>query len=188
MVIAKRSIPKVYQVKVTLKDSKPPIWRRVLVTGDTTLYAFHRIVQTVMGWTDSYRHLFIVDRVFYGKPDPEYHFEVNDEKDFTLSQIVSDDRGRLIYEYDFEDCWQHEIVIEDVSPPESGKRYPVCLAGKRACPPEDCGGIWEYTDILEAVEDPRHPEYYNMLKWVENGFDPESFNLDEINRKLKKMK
>ena len=188
MVTSRQSVPMAYRIKVILKDSRPPIWRRVQVAGDVTLHTFHKILQTVMGWTDSYRHLFIIDRVFYGKPDLEYHFEVRDEKDFTLGQILSDDRDRLVYEYDFEDCWQHEIVIEDITNPASAMQYPVCLAGKRACPPEDCGGIWEYMDILEAVEDPRHPDYYSMLKWVENGFDPESFNLEEINRKLKKVK
>jgi hypothetical protein len=188
MASAKRSRPDIYQVKVTLKDSKPPIWRRVQVTGDTTLLTFHKILQTVMGWTDSYLHLFIIGRIFYGKPDPEYHFEVKDEKDFTLGQILTNGKSRIIYEYDFEDCWQHDIVIEDRLSPRRGSQYPLCLGGKRACPPEDCGGIWEYTDILEAVEDPRHPEYYNMLKWVENGFDPESFNLEEINRKLRMIK
>jgi hypothetical protein len=188
MASEKRRVPAVYQVKVTLTDSKPPIWRRVQVTGDTTLHMFHKILQTVMGWTDSYLHLFIIDRVFYGKPDPEYHFEVKDEKDFTLSQILTNEKGKFIYEYDFEDCWQHDVVIEDLLSSKKGLLYPICLGGKRACPPEDCGGIWEYTDILEAVQDPRHPEYYNMLKWVENGFDPGSFNLEEINRKLRKIR
>jgi hypothetical protein len=187
MASARQTRPIVYQVKVTLRDSKPPIWRRVQAKGGTSLHTFHRILQTVMGWTDSYLHLFIIDRTFYGKPDPEYHFEVKDEKEFTLRQVLSGEKDRFAYEYDFEDCWQHDVVIEKMIPPKRGLKYPVCLGGKQACPPEDCGGIWEYADILEAIEDPRHPEYYSMLRWVENGFDPDSFNLEEINRRLKKI-
>jgi hypothetical protein len=177
-----------YQIKITLRDSHPPIWRRVLVTGNTSLFKLHQILQIVMEWTDSYRHIFIIDRTFYGKPDPEYHFEVRDEKNFALSQVASGEKNKFTYEYDFTDCWQHELLIEKILPVGKKVQYPVCVGGKRARPPEDCGGIWEYADILEAVQDPYHPDYYNMLKWMEEGFDPESFNLEEINRKLKRIK
>jgi hypothetical protein len=179
---------RVYQIKVTLKDSKPPIWRRIQVTGDTTLHTFHHILQVIMGWSSSHRHVFIVGTTFYGVPDPEYGFEMRDEKEALLNQFVSARESRFTYEYDFGDCWQHEILVEKILPMKKGAQYPSCLGGKRACPPEDCGGIWEYADILEAVQDPDHPQYYDMLKWVEDGFDPESFDLGEINRQLKTIK
>jgi hypothetical protein len=187
MASARQTRPMVYQVKVVLRDSKPPIWRRVQLRGETALDTFHKILQTLMGWTDSYPHLFIIDRTFYGKPDLESPFEVKDEKDFTLNSLFAGRKKRFAYEYDFEDCWQHELLIEEVITPKERLKYPVCLGGKRAYPPEDCGGIWEYTDILEAIEDPKHPEYYNMLRWVENGLDPDSFNLEEINLRLRKI-
>jgi len=188
--MASESRPKnrVYQIKVTLKDSRPPIWRRIQVTRDTDLHTFHHILQIVMGWSNAHPHIFIVGGTFYGVPDPEYGFEVKDEKETSLNQVISDAKNKFTYEYDFGDCWQHEILIEETLPVKTGARYPFCLGGKRASPPEDCGGIWEYADILEAVRDPDHPQYYDMLKWVEEGFDPESFDIDEINRELRTVR
>jgi hypothetical protein len=176
---------RVYQIKVTLKDSKPPIWRRIQVTRDTNLHTFHHILQVVMGWSNAHPHVFIIGTTFYGIPGPEYDFEMKDEKEVTLNQVVSEPKSRFTYEYDFGDCWQHEILVEEVLPMQRGVQYPSCLGGMRACPPEDCGGVWGYAGILGAVEYQNHPQYYDMLKWVEDGFDPESFDMNEINRELR---
>ena len=89
--------------------------------------------------------------------------------------------------YDFGDSWEHELLVEKRLPLEAGKRYPVCLTGKRACPPEDCGGIWGYASLLEAIRDPEHPEHEEMLEWVGGEFDPEAFDLDEVNRELQHL-
>ncbi|MDP9314400.1 MAG: plasmid pRiA4b ORF-3 family protein [Chloroflexota bacterium] len=176
--------PAIYQLKVTLYDSKPPIWRRIQVPATVTLGQLHRILQVVMGWTDSHLHQFIVGDSYYGIPDPEWAREVKHEQRARLSQVAHQEKAKLIYEYDFGDDWLHDIVVEKIFPPEAGKHYPVCVKGKRACPPEDCGGIWGYASFLEAISDPSHPEHAEMLEWVGGAFDPEAFDVEEVNRQL----
>ena len=178
----------VYQLKVTLKDSKPPIWRRIQVTSNISLAKLHQILQTVMGWTDSHLHQFVAGQTYYGTPAPEFDFEVKDERRVKLSQVAPDVKKKIVYEYDFGDSWEHEIVVEKVLEPEPRVHYPICLAGKRACPPEDCGGVWGYETFLEAIRDPRHPEHEEMLEWIGGSFDPEEFDLEAINQDLQSMR
>ena len=174
----------IYQIKVTLRDSKPPIWRRVLVPSDITLAKLHNILQAVMGWYDAHLHQFIVGGVYYGVPDPDYFIEIKSERRVRLNQIVAGERFKFIYEYDFGDSWEHELLVEKTVPPEKGVRYPVCIKGKRACPPEDVGGVWGYAEFLEAIRDPEHPEHEDYLEWVGGEFDPEAFDLDDVNATL----
>ena len=174
----------VYQLKVTLKGSKPPIWRRIQVRGSTTLARLHDILQIVMGWTDSHLHQFIIDGEYYGVPDPDWDREVKNERRVKLEQVVSDVKQRLVYEYDFGDSWEHEILVEKLLTPEPGTRYPVCLTGKRACPPEDVGGIWSYDDFLEALHDPTHPEHEAYTDWIGGTFDPDAVNIEAVNQAL----
>lgn len=177
-----------YQMKVTLEDIKPPIWRRIQVTSATSLYRFHKILQTVMGWSESHLHQFIIDEMHYGEPSPDYGFKMKNEKTVKLSHVVSGENTKFYYEYDFGDSWYHKILVEKILPLEPDKHYPVCLKGKRACPPEDCGGISGYYDFLKAIQDPNNPEHEHMLEWVGGSFDPEAFDLDEINRKLREIR
>jgi hypothetical protein len=125
--------------------------------------------------------------MYYGTPHPDFSFEVKNEKNVSLRQVVAKVKDKLIYEYDFGDSWEHELLVEKILLPEAGKRYPVCLTGKRACPPEDCGGIWGYTSFLDAIHDPQHPEHDEMLEWVGGPFDPEAFDLDEVNQELHRL-
>ncbi len=177
----------VYQLKIILKGINPPIWRRIQVNNHITLYDLHEIIQVVMGWFDSHLHQFIVHGEYYGIPDPIMDYDVKNEEEVKLNQVVSKAKDKFIYEYDFGDSWVHEILLEKVLQPEAGVQYPVCLNGKRACPPEDCGGIWGYTELLKAIQNPAHPEHNNMLEWLGYDFDPEEFDLDEVNRKLRKI-
>ncbi|MEW5803799.1 MAG: plasmid pRiA4b ORF-3 family protein [bacterium] len=177
----------VYQMKITLMGIEPPIWRRIQVTSDTSLHKLHEILQVVMGWTNSHLHQFIIGGKYFAEPDPEYDPEVENEQLIRLSQVVSGINDRSIYEYDFGDNWEHEVLIEKIMPVAEGTRYPVCLAGQRACPPEDCGGIQGYRHLLEAVQDPGHPEHKEMLEWVGGSIDPESFTLNEVNQKIEQF-
>jgi hypothetical protein len=177
----------VYQLKVTLRDSKPPIWRRIQVISDTRLSVLHRVLQVVMGWEGAHLHQFMAHGMYYGTPHPDFGFEVKNEQQVSLQQVVSRPKDKLIYEYDFGDSWEHELLVEKILPLEAGERYPLCLTGKRACPPEDCGGIWGYASLLEAIRDPEHPEHDEMVDWVGGEFDPEAFDLDEINRELQNL-
>ena len=178
----------IYQIKVTLDEIKPPIWRRIQVKSDITLYKLHFIIQEVMGWDDYHLHQFIIDGMTYSEPDPTDMFEVNDEKTVTLSQVVFEENTKFIYEYDFGDSWYHIILVEKILPPESDKHYPVCLKGKRACPPEDSGGAYGYDEILGILKNPQHPEHEEMVEWMDYDFDPEYFDLDEINQRLARIK
>ncbi|HVI70390.1 MAG TPA: plasmid pRiA4b ORF-3 family protein [Pyrinomonadaceae bacterium] len=180
-----------YQIKITLGSSKPPIWRRVIVRADMRLHRFHEVVQRVMGWTNSHLHQFIVGRTFYGVPDPEYADMGNEtlnEKRYTIADLASAARKKFHYEYDFGDGWTHELLVEKVLPPDSTFKHPVCVAGARACPPEDCGGIYGYYRLLDVLADPKHPEHQELIEWIGGEWDAEAFDLDVTNAVLKRMK
>jgi hypothetical protein len=189
MARAKRSTTRVvYQIKVTLKGSKPPIWRRIQIASETTLAQLHRIVQRAMGWEGYHLYQFIVGGIEYGDPKMLEEMEGEDARTVTLATLVRSEKFKFIYEYDFGDGWEHELLVEKILPLEAGKHYPLCLTGKRACPPEDCGGIWGYASLLEAIHDPKHPEHDEMLQWVGGAFDPDAFDLDEVNTELQRLK
>ncbi len=178
----------VYQIKVTLEDISPPIWRRIQVTNDITLRKLHRILQIILGWYDYHLHEFIIDNIHYGQPDPDSMFEVKTEKNVKLTKVVSGEGAKFTYIYDFGDYWRHKILIEKILPLEPNKQYPICLKGKRAGPPEDCGGAGGYYDFLEAIQNPENPEHEDMLEWVGGSFDPEAFDINEINQELEKIR
>ncbi|MHB9025127.1 MAG: IS1096 element passenger TnpR family protein [Armatimonadota bacterium] len=179
--------PRVYQLHITLVDSHPPIWRRVLVTSDTKLSKLHQILQTVMGWTNSHLHEFEVDGERYA--DPSFHLEeARSERRATLGQVAVEEGDVFAYLYDFGDGWEHAIRVERILPVEPGKFYPVCLEGARACPPEDIGGIPGYEEFLEAIRDPHHPDHDELLQWVGGAFDPEAFDSGRVNQRLQRLK
>ncbi len=181
----------IYQLKITLKDSKPPIWRRVQVPSDVSLGKLHRIIQEAMGWFDSHLHQFEIGETYYGVPSRDDFgdfYEVKNEKTVKLNQLISRPKAKLLYQYDFGDSWEHEILLEKILPPEPGVQYPVCITGKRACPPEDCGGVWGYDSFLETIQNPKHPEHAEMLEWVGGSFDPEAFDLEAVNRALRRVR
>lgn len=188
----------IYQVKITLKDVEPAIWRRFLVSSDITLVKFHRIIQNVMGWTNSHLHLFKVGVVRFIEPyEPGMLAEMTaiDSRKVKLIHIVPHVRPfrgefhfEFEYEYDFGDGWKHEIIFEDVLPPEPTQKTPICLDGARACPPEDVGGVWGYQNFIEAINDPEHPEHDEYHEWSGGDFDPEMFDLDAVNRVLRILK
>ena len=178
----------IYRLKITLRDSKPPIWRRVLVPGKFNLYKLHRVIQAAMGWEDGHLHQFIIDDEYYSIPLEEDFEPVLDERRYALSRIAPEEKMKFVYEYDFGDCWEHAIVVEKILPPESGVKYPRCIVGKRACPPEDVGGVWGYEAFLEAIRDPKHEDHERLLEWIGGEFDSEAFDLEAINRELRRVK
>lgn len=178
----------VYQLKITLKDAKPPIWRRVQVLNTTTLQPLHQIIQQAMGWTDSHLHQFTIQGVEYGQPMPEYEFNVRNEAKVKLNQVVTGEKFKFLYTYDMGDSWDHEILVEKILPREVHQHYPICLTGKRVCPPEDCGGVWGYAEFVAAIQDPNHPEHEDMLEWIGGHFDPNEFDLDDVNEQLRAIR
>lgn len=178
----------IYQIKLTLIGAHPPIWRRIQVEGSIPLATLHRVIQVVMGWSNFHLHRFRVKGTAYGRPEPGDvgPNKPEDERNFALCDLVSQEGSRLTYEYDFGDNWQHEILIEWIQPAEEGAHYPSCLEGAGACPPEDVGGVSGYDHFLEAMADPKHPEHQDYRAWIGGDFIPPKFDLARINRILAK--
>ncbi len=177
----------IYQLKIALEGSKPPIWRRVLVADDTSLGDLHTIIQITMGWHNCHLHQFVHDRVLYGELNDDFEpmgMDMRDETETCLSELVKKEKDFLHYEYDFGDGWMHRVSIEKVLPLEAEKKLPRCLKGVKACPPEDCGGIWGYMEMLNVLEDENDPERDNILDWLGGDFDPAEFSLREVNGML----
>jgi hypothetical protein len=187
-VISSKSYSSIYQLKITLEGARPPIWRRVLVPGNFNLYKLHQVIQIAMGWTDSHLHQFIAGGEYFGIPSPEDFKPVKDERRIKLEKIAPILKSTFVYEYDFGDDWSHKVVVEKILTPLPGEKYPRCIKGKRACPPEDVGGIWGYENFLEAIQNPGHEEHEFSMEWIGGEFDPESLNLDEINEDLSQVK
>jgi hypothetical protein len=177
---------RVYRLKVTLRGSRPPIWRRFEVDANVTLSRLHHILQIVMGWTQTHLHQFRRGSTYYGQPDPEFGVHRENERRVLLSEVLRKPKDRMVYEYDFGDGWEHDVVLE-ASTPATGVTPPVrVLAGKGACPPEDVGGVWGYRAFLEAIRNPQHPEHREMLEWCGGHFDADELEIDEINEYFQK--
>jgi len=175
----------VHQLKITLLEVDPPIWRRVLVPSPITLGDLNFILQAAMGWTNSHLHQITIGGVDYS--DPQFEMDdVVDEFAVTLAEVAPAEGFRFNLLYDFGDDWDHEVVVEKILPRKSGQRLPCCLAGERSCPPEDCGGPLGYQELLEAIEDPKHEEHEAMLELFGGSFDPEAFDLNGMNKHLTK--
>lgn len=185
----KKKAPKgtgqIYQLKISLKDISPPIWRRVLVP-DCPLPVLHDIIQTAMGWEDCHLHEFEFAGVRYSDPETAAQLDTEVADDATLGPLVPKEKIKFRYHYDFGDDWRHEILVEKILPPKAGQDYPLCIAGKRACPPEDVGGPWSYPGFLEAIRDPKHEEHERWVEWI-GEFDPEAFSVDEVNDQFRQF-
>ncbi|QDT59468.1 Plasmid pRiA4b ORF-3-like protein [Stieleria bergensis] len=187
------SIPaseRVYQFKITLLESQPPIWRRIQVK-DSTLDKFHERIQTAMGWTNSNLHRFEIENERYGDPelldDGFEDFECVDSTVTKISEIIPKDGNRFqfLYKYDFGDGWEHEVLFEGCLKAEKGGRYPVCVEGERNCPPEDVGGVWGYAEFLEAIANPKHEQHDDFVEWA-GDFDSKEFDAGETTKTMRR--
>ena len=180
----KRSDDKsIVSLKVALRGTRPPVWRRLLMPGTMTLADLHQAIQAAMGWKDCHLHVFdIAGRQYGGRHAGD---DVADEKRSTLNSLVKSGVARFTYTYDFGDNWEHTVVIEKRPPPLGPTSYPTCVAGKRNCPPEDCGGPWGYEELLQILADPAHPERAEQIEWLGEEFDPDDFSVDIANATLK---
>lgn len=184
----------IYQLKIVLLGSEPPVWRRIRVPGNATLDWLHAALQVAIGWTNSHLHQFKVGEDCYS--DTRHHSaqyegdpEILEERKFTLRQIAPRERDVFGYEYDFGDSWEHEITVEKILPPDAAvAKVALCIDGARACPPEDCGGVWGYEDLLKTIRDRKHPEHKSMKEWLGRPFDAESFDAGKTTLWLRKLK
>lgn len=173
-----------FRIKVTLKGIRPPIWRRLLVPDTLKLPEFHRVLQYAMGWQNIHLHHFTLGSQGYGIPD---FFEPDDtlnERRYTIGDLLTAEHETLLYEYDFGDGWQHQVVLEKILPFDKTLELPCCLQGRRACPPEDIGGPRSYLNFLAAIKDPEHPEHEELRDRVGAEFDPEAFDAAAITQTL----
>jgi hypothetical protein len=192
----RKSAPKkgdlIYQFKLTLLDIKPSIWRRIQVP-DCTLGDLHEYIQSAFGWWNYHLHQFQIDGERYEPPpapdDFDFDLDIRDETQVVLGKLIpkSGRKPRWVYEYDFGDGWRHEIQFEGFVPNDPKAKYPVCVEGERACPPEDCGGPWGYADYVAAIGDPSDERHEEMLAW-RGPFDPEVFDAKKATREMKKVR
>lgn len=183
----------IYQLKLTLTDIRPSIWRRIEVT-DCTLERLHEIIQIAMGWESYHLWSFQIAGEEFGPPetedddiDPFGMLEMEDSSTIKLSEVQDKGVKKFSYLYDFGDSWEHQIQIEKTLSPQADVKYPRCTEGERACPPEDCGGPWGYADFLAAIRNPDHEEHAEMLDWVGGEFDPEEFDLEIVNAEMAQL-
>jgi hypothetical protein len=180
----------IYQIQLSLLGSKPEIWRRILIQSNLLLSDFHNVIQSSMGWTNSHLHLFKKNEICYAENTADdFTWEESghvDYQEMKVSDLLINEGDRILYEYDFGDGWEHEIILEKILPGEGNELgKPVCLEGKMNCPPEDYGGIRGYSYMLEILKNPDHKEYDSFKAWLGGKFDPEYFNLNKVNKLLK---
>ena len=184
----KRKYDQIFQFRITLRDIRPPIWRRIQVPEIYSFWDLHVAIQDAMGWDDCHLHQFemvnpstgskeeigipIEDSLWDRKVYPGWERKIADY--FTMNNSAA------AYEYDFGDSWEHTVKLEKILPRVKVVKYPICIKGKRRCPPEDCGGIWGYENFLQIMNDPDHEEYEDMKEWIGGEFDPEYFNVKEV--------
>ncbi|MET7865113.1 plasmid pRiA4b ORF-3 family protein [Micromonospora taraxaci] len=182
----------IFQLKMSLASVRPPVWRRVLVPAGYTLDRLHRVVQHAMGWRDCHLHSFEIDAVQYGEPDPDGELGLHDELDARLDAVLGKG-SRFSYTYDFGDWWEHDLVVEDALTVDPDERYPVCLAGERACPPEGIGGPLGYRALLVAMDDQAapadlaDPRLALLRDWAGVTFDPSRFDPDRATTLLRRF-
>ncbi len=175
----------VYQIKVTLDNIAPPIWRRFQVE-DCTLADLHAVIQMSMGWYNSHLHMFTIGGEQYTDPEMGGDPDETSTHSESLAHLVDQGHRTFRYIYDFGDSWEHTIEVEEVLPSEPKTKYPRCVEGKRACPPEDCGGPWGYQEFLAVIQNPKHEEHGDMLEWVGGTFAPEKFSAAAVNKDMRK--
>jgi hypothetical protein len=187
--MVKMSAQRIYslvQIKISLKYIQPPIWRRIVVPEEMTLYDLHQMIQGAFGWQDYHLHEFTINHVDYGDPENDEFGDhpILDETCYELSKLNLKKGSRFSYIYDFGDNWEHSLMIEKIIPTEKRYAKPRCIDGKRACPPEDVGSCAGYEEFLQILKDPQNEEYESTLVWAGGSFDPEEFDVDLANERI----
>lgn len=189
--MATKKVPasdEIYQIEVTLPGSDPPISRLLLVRADTTLGELHSVLQPGMGWENCHMHYFRAGAQRHGAHGFDGDPETKDENKVRVSDLLRRIGAKAVYTYDFGDDWRHAIVLKKRLAADPKMNHPVCIGGRGACPPEDCGGIWGYYDMLDAIQDPEHERHDEFREWLGEEFDPDAFSIDEVNRRLARLR
>jgi hypothetical protein len=181
-----KKFERVYQFKIALREVKPPLWRRIQVPETYTFWDLHVAVQDAMGWKDSHLHDFTIrnpltrkkERI--GIPDDDFDMDILPGWERNIADHFSMKNSSASYLYDYGDHWEHTVKLEKILPRDKVSKYPRCIDGERACPPEDCGGVHGYEDFLEAIMDPKHEQHGDMLEWAGDDFEPERFDPSKV--------
>ena len=174
----------VHQLKVTMVGIRPPVWRRVVVPSAITLSELHCVLQAAFGWWDYHLHEFDIAGVRYGIDDGEGWEPPKDERRARLGRLAPIGSS-FTYTYDFGDDWRHKVAVGQVTRADPSVAYPACSGGRRARPPEDCGGVSGYENLLAVLADPGDEEHASMLEWVGGAFDPEAFDPADFAENMK---
>lgn len=194
--IMPQKFDQVYQFKVSLLGIKPPIWRRIQVRETHSFREMHFAIQNTMGWGNYHSYDFYVGNTCIEADDGGFFIDdmwrdmpFHPRRPITrtlpasktkIKDFIKKEKENIIYIYDLGDRWEHSVVLEKILPGKEGIDYPICIAGKRACPPEDCGGVGGYYHLLEIIKNPNHEEYEETIEWLGGEFDPEHFDIDEV--------
>ncbi|MFZ5569557.1 MAG: DUF1841 family protein [Thermodesulfobacteriota bacterium] len=178
-----RNFARVYRFRITLEETEPRIWRLIEVPENYTFWDLHVAIQDAMGWQDNHLHRFEIHHPKTGQL-LEIGIPGMDETEETtaagwrypISELFSLKHPAAEYLYDFGDDWRHSVVLEEILERRKSQKYPRCLEGQGACPPEDCGGIPGFYDLLAVLQDKEHPEYDEILEWVGRKYDPAVFD------------
>jgi len=183
---AKDAYQEVIQLKVTLAEIEPPVWRRLRIPMDYTLARLHKVIQAAFGWEDSHLHRFRIHGEDYMPVDQENEPGTRDEK-VSLKRVGLRLKTKIRYEYDFGDGWEHLILVEGLLLLEEPAQVSGCIGGQRACPPEDCGGAGGYQEMLDALRNPRDPRGEELRLWLgARTWNPEAFDLERVNASIAK--
>jgi hypothetical protein len=189
---------KILQLKISLDGFKPLIWRKFLVEDSISFHQLHNIIQKVMGWDNYHLYNFDVGNNIIQAENPQGMFvdsmwtmfrpktkKIIPSEKTKLNDIIKDEKQKFSYVYDFGDNWQHSIVVEKIMEKDPSQKYPVCIDGEMSCPPEDCGSVYGYEELLKIRENKNHPEYKErIVEWLGEDFDPELFVVDWVNARL----
>lgn len=177
----------VHELQITLLDVTPRVWRRLRVPSPLDLGHLHQVVQVVMGWQDEHLHQWVVGERTFGPPQEEdWGDQLEDESAYTLADLAPADSS-LRYDYDFGDGWEHLVEVLQVEPYRAQEPPLLCLAGERACPPEDSGGPFGYEHLRDAWADPDDQEHDEVREWLGDDFDPDAFDLQRVNHLLEPL-
>jgi hypothetical protein len=186
-----KNLDKIYQIKVGLLEINPLIWRCFLIPANVTLHRLHLVLQDVMGWQNYHLYRFKIGKKEYSIPNPDndfYELDFKNSYQAKLGNLIKEKGSIFVYEYDFGDGWEHQLLVEDIIDRDPKKRYPLCIAGENASPHEDSGGPYGYMEMLEIIKNPYHEEFHSTRTWLGKKFDPYKFDLKLINLRLSEMR
>ncbi len=180
----------IIQLKITLQNTNPAIWRRIQVPKSITFFDLHHVIQVAMGWTNSHLFEFNINGYTLGwKGNKENENEhLVDASTIVLGLLLNNKDEKFKYIYDFGDNWKHLVEVETLQERGETRIYPFCLGGEMRCPPEDCGGIHGFYENLDIIKDKEHPDYQDLKTWLGRGYNPEKFDIEKVNKELPMFK